>query len=301
MIIYLYVKTHNKTGLKYLGITTNDDPHSYTGSGIYWKNHLKTHGYDYNTIILKECKTREEVKTWGLYYSELWNIVDEVDGDGNKVWANLTFESGTGGKTTEISPNKNKTTVRDNNNNTFMVDVNDERLKTGELQSINKHTVNVKDKNENCLRVHKEDERLKSGELIHYFSNKTCVVDENGNRVLISNESEKFTSGKVKHILSGKVTAIDENGNTIKVCANDHRFHTGELKSYNKGKVSVIDKDGNSFYVSVDDPRYVIGELVFFGGPKKGYKQPSVACPHCKKVGGISNMKRHHFDNCKFK
>lgn len=32
-----------------------------------------------------------------------------------------------------------------------------------------------------------------------------------------------------------------------------------------------------------------------------GKTQPLVMCPHCSKVGGASNMKRFHFDNCKIK
>ena len=34
---YLYVKQHNKTGLKYFGKTTKKDPLKYKGSGLYWK------------------------------------------------------------------------------------------------------------------------------------------------------------------------------------------------------------------------------------------------------------------------
>ena len=34
---------------------------------------------------------------------------------------------------------------------------------------------------------------------------------------------------------------------------------------------------------------------------KKGKPQEKVTCPHCKKVGGITVMKRWHFDNCKKK
>lgn len=75
MTIYLYVKTHNVTGLKYLGKTSRTNPHEYQGSGIYWRSHLKKHGKDYSTEILKECKTKEELKFWGLYYSNLWNVV----------------------------------------------------------------------------------------------------------------------------------------------------------------------------------------------------------------------------------
>ena len=30
------------------------DPHKYPGSGLYWTRHLKEHGFDYNTEVLKE-------------------------------------------------------------------------------------------------------------------------------------------------------------------------------------------------------------------------------------------------------
>jgi len=33
----------------------------------------------------------------------------------------------------------------------------------------------------------------------------------------------------------------------------------------------------------------------------KGIKMPTITCPHCKKVGDKGNMKRWHFDNCKYK
>lgn len=35
------------------------------------------------------------------------------------------------------------------------------------------------------------------------------------------------------------------------------------------------------------------------GAAHKGKKKPMVTCPHCGKTGGINNMKRYHFDNCK--
>jgi hypothetical protein len=91
MTIYLYIKTHNKTGLKYLGKTTSKDPHKYKGSGTHWKRHLKKYGYDYNTEIIRECQSKEELKEWGIYYSNLWNIVESQE------WANLRPEEGDGG------------------------------------------------------------------------------------------------------------------------------------------------------------------------------------------------------------
>lgn len=94
MTIYLYVKTHNITGLKYLGKTSSKTPHLYMGSGKYWSRHIKQHGYDVTTKILKECKTNAEIRYWGIYYSELWNIVESDE------WANLKIEDGDGGANT---------------------------------------------------------------------------------------------------------------------------------------------------------------------------------------------------------
>ena len=90
MTIYLYVKTHNKTGLKYLGKTTSKDPHKYRGSGADWKIHLKEHGINYITEILKECQSKEELNQWGRYYSDLWDVVNSSN------WANRIPETGGG-------------------------------------------------------------------------------------------------------------------------------------------------------------------------------------------------------------
>jgi hypothetical protein len=95
MIIYLYVKTHNITGLKYLGQTQAKDPHKYPGSGKYWKDHLAKHGSDYTTEILHECYSKEEITHLGIYYSNLWNIVESEE------WANLKIEQGNGGRQSE--------------------------------------------------------------------------------------------------------------------------------------------------------------------------------------------------------
>lgn len=108
MTIYLYKKTHNKTGLQYLGKTEAADPHKYRGSGTIWIRHIKKHGYDVTTEILKECSTYEELRYWGSYYSELWNIVDEKDSNGRKTWANLKPEEGVGGWGGKYNPTYNR-------------------------------------------------------------------------------------------------------------------------------------------------------------------------------------------------
>ena len=88
---YLYIKTHNRTGLKYLGYTTAKDPHEYQGSGTYWKRHLKEHGADYTTEILLTTESLEEIRKQGEYYSELYQVFE------SKEWANIKPETGDGG------------------------------------------------------------------------------------------------------------------------------------------------------------------------------------------------------------
>lgn len=92
MKIYLYVKTHQVTGLKYLGQTTASNPHLYPGSGLYWKRHLEKYGNNFSTEIIQECQTEEELREFGIYYSNLWNVVE------SKEWANLKEEAGQGGR-----------------------------------------------------------------------------------------------------------------------------------------------------------------------------------------------------------
>ena len=65
MNIYsLYKKTHNITGLSYLGFT-KQDPFAYKGSGTYWQSHIKKHGYDVTTKILFQTTSKDEIKEKG--------------------------------------------------------------------------------------------------------------------------------------------------------------------------------------------------------------------------------------------
>jgi hypothetical protein len=88
--MYLYKKTHRVTGLKYLGMTTKNDPYKYLGSGTYWRRHLDKHGNDIDTEILLITKDIEELRQVGLHYSTIWDVVKSNE------WANLKEESGDG-------------------------------------------------------------------------------------------------------------------------------------------------------------------------------------------------------------
>lgn len=88
---YLYIKTHNVTGLKYFGKTIGKNPNAYKGSGTRWLNHINYHGYDVTTEILGYYITEEECKQAALDFSKKHNIVESNE------WANLELEDGLNG------------------------------------------------------------------------------------------------------------------------------------------------------------------------------------------------------------
>jgi len=91
-MIYLYIKTHNKTGLKYFGKTIREDVSTYKGSGRYWIRHLKVHGYDVSTEVVASFEEEsQELKDFCKNFSEENNIVE------SEAWANLTPEDGVNG------------------------------------------------------------------------------------------------------------------------------------------------------------------------------------------------------------
>ena len=92
---YILLKTHNKTGLKYLcrHVTAYENTcYSYPGSGTYWKHHLNKHGTDLTTEVLAICDTLEESVDVGRRLSKQLNVVE------SKEFANLVPEEGQGGR-----------------------------------------------------------------------------------------------------------------------------------------------------------------------------------------------------------
>lgn len=85
----LYVKTHKSTGLKYFGKTTRlDCIHSYKGSGIHWRRHLKVHGNDYTTELLGIWQDKDRLVSFAKKFSKENNIVHSEE------WANMVDEEG---------------------------------------------------------------------------------------------------------------------------------------------------------------------------------------------------------------
>lgn len=93
---WLYIKRHRKTGLLYFGKTIRD-PIKYTGSGVYWKKHIKIHGRNVETVWCERFTDSISLIEFAKSFSELFNIVNDINAEGKKCWANVVPENGQDG------------------------------------------------------------------------------------------------------------------------------------------------------------------------------------------------------------
>lgn len=221
-IYYLYVKTHNKTGLKYLGYTGKKDPYKYKGSGDYWTKHINKHGYDVTTEILKECSTKQEIKEWGLYYSSLWNVVESRDKSGNKMWANLKPENGDGAGPGKYN-HMHRPEIKERHANALADPINKEKQKLATKEAMNRPDVRekvVKARNnpeyiENMKRnLHTPeifDSRKGSGNpkfdnKIYKFVHSTGIIEYSTRYDLM--KKYNLDQGNLAHLISGRCHII---------------------------------------------------------------------------------------------
>ena len=82
------LKTCVATGLQYLCITKRRNWRLYTGSGVYWKRHLKAHGGKFNTTLLFESDDYQAFVERCIQVSAELNVVE------SDKFANLKPEHG---------------------------------------------------------------------------------------------------------------------------------------------------------------------------------------------------------------
>jgi len=225
--VYLYIKTHNKTGLKYFGKTVQD-PFIYEGSGYHWRFHIAAHGYDVTTELLNDGNPYEnenEFKTAALEFSIKNNIVE------SKEWANLRLETGDGGDTSMCENYINAIAVRDQNgkNNPMW--------------------------------------------------GKTSFAKEKTYEELYGEEKTK----ELKKMRADAATGRKLSDKTLKKMANSISLASRGVPKSEQHKQNMRKPKTEEHKKNL-------------GGPRK-----KLECPYCSEIGGISQMKRWHFDNCKLK
>ena len=189
---YTYLITEISTGMKYIGVRScNNLPEKDIGityfSSSSNKNFIKNQKENKNNYkyeVLQTFETRREAILNEIELHEKYC----VDNDSN--FYNIVKSSNIGLDTT------NKTTVKDKNNNIFLVDINDPRLKTGELVGQTKGFINVYDINGNMYFIDKTDDRI-GKTLFHNRKNMINTYDKYGNKYYISCNDERYKNGSL--------------------------------------------------------------------------------------------------------
>jgi len=258
---YLYIKQHSVTGLKYLGKTTRD-PYKYKGSGSYWSNHIKKHGKEHIvTLWVSELYYDTSIVYYALQLSKEYNIVESSE------WANLIPEDGLYGGSVKgrVSPNKGKNFSEETKQK--MSDSKKGKPRTDETkQKISKSNKGKKCSDETKQKISNAKKGRSSGRI--------C-----------SDETKQKISNAKKGIPSNNIYS-DETKQKMSD-AQKGRVHSSETKQ----KMS----ESRKGRIISNETRKKLSET------NKNKPKSKTICPHCSKIGSISNMIRWHFDNCKLK
>jgi hypothetical protein len=225
MIIYLYIKRHYITGLKYFGFTTKTNPFKYKGSGLYWIRHLNKYGSNFNTIEIWGFDDQELCTEFALKFSIENNIVESDE------WANLKVEDALPGR--RIKGFKTPLSVKSKISKTLTESYKSgkrEKLKLcGELNSMfgKTHTTEAKYK-QSQKRLNKSWDEI--------------YTSESKNIMLIGSKQRGIKLGQNN---KGFVTCIDPKGETARVASDIFHSSNGYYVGVqsNEGKHRIINKD----------------------------------------------------------
>ena len=224
---YLYVKTHNTTGLKYFGKTCKKDPYKYKGSGTRWNNHLGIHGNNCTTEIIGLFTDREECLRAALEFSVQNDIVVSPE------WANLKLESLDGGWDHITTENINKgiesfrcrPQVEQDAANAKKAQIGKDNFWYG------KERGGAKNPRFGAI-VTEEQKLLQSAKMSGMYT----YYDSNGISVRTRVNDARVANGELTARKTGTVVVKDGAGETLVVKITDPRFLQGELVSVNKNR-----------------------------------------------------------------
>lgn len=100
------------------------------------------------------------------------------------------------------------------------------------------------------------------------------------------------SSGTIHSEETKKKRSVSLMGKKGTMKGKKHKASTKILMSeIRKGKPAT--SSGKTGYVTPQEERDRISAA------QKGIPKPTIACPHCNKIGSIPRMKQWHFDNCR--
>jgi hypothetical protein len=245
---YLCIKTHSVTGLKYFCKTTKHDYHSYPGSGIYWRRHLKEHGRSFTTELLGFYTNKEECNTIATKFSIDNDIVRAIGQDGKKIWANAIIENGLDGGAARWGEHSDETKekIRIANIGKIVSTETKEKIKTARTSQTNvrkngvwKHTEESKRKikEKRAQQVITKESRKKAGEKLRGKKRPDVSV------ALTGKKKSPETIERMRLSQQNKGPMSFETKQKIKEKRKLQVF-SDETREKLKGKIVCVDKSG---------------------------------------------------------
>jgi len=103
-------------------------------------------------------------------------------------------------------------------------------------------------------------------------------------KTLTEEHKAKISESQKGKLVSEETKAKISESEKGKIVSEETRRKIGDSKKGNSYRLGMVHSDETKLKISAS---------------LCGTKQKIVTCPHCYKKGGISNMKRWHFENCK--
>jgi hypothetical protein len=224
---YLYIKIHNKTGLKYFGKTISKYPEKYKGSGTYWKRHLKVYGNDVRTEIIGYF----DDKIWCLFYATEFSYINDIVH--NKEWANLKIEYLDGGWDHITKEHQQKAQeTRESKTDEEKTLINMKKARPGELNGMfGTHRYGIE-----APMFGKNHSEITKNNMSDSKIGRVVVIDNAGVFYSVSYEDPRIATGELCSGNKNKLIVKDKYGNTFQIKKEDPAYLSGELVSVNVGK-----------------------------------------------------------------
>jgi len=272
---FIYRTTNIINGKYYIGVhNTNDIEDGYLGSGVLLQRAIKKYGIgNFKREIIKHFNTSEEA-----FNNEISVVNESVVNDDNSY--NLSL----GGDGSVGLLAKNQISVIDAEGNTFRINSNDSRYKSGELVGVTKGRPQKQVICPHCNTV---------GPCGPMAQNHFQYCSKNLNR--IDKPKMKYKTVTCPYCeKSGREGSMRRfHFNFCKKNPNRKELQTKPLKTLTCPHCGKAGKGGAMKTRHFDNCKENPNRL-----PAKKITHKQQTCPHCGKVGKGGAMKQWHFDNC---
>lgn len=286
------IKTHNKTGLKYLCKCKNRDPIKYRGSGIRWSNHLAVHGKDdFSTEIIKEFKSNLELSQYATKLSE------DLDVANSEQFANLVPETGGGGSTVGSNATKGRRWSEESKLRLSRALRSSDKMKNRNPRPFEEYNCRYCNKkiSSNAIKQHERVCFKNPSPEIHYLSQKFLY------------HGKQRTLQQIEKLTGVTVSSLRQRiykGESLEQAASYPTF-SPEIIENSEGWQGTVNQLADEFQLSKKSVRSLVKKdfsgdeiILFLSILREG---DELRCNECDKLIKTSRGLGYHFHRCKAK